>query len=296
MTNEEKGFLQTIIENPEDDGLRLVFADWCEDHGDPDRAEFIRLQIEGAKLPEGDPARNDYYMEIQRLWDRNKRKWFPVLSDAKRIARTTICRGFPEKIEITADGFLEYAEQLFDEAPYTELHLRDCSTEQILAIADSHYLSRISKLNMSGNLFEPASTKALFTSPHLCNLTTLTMGSCGIGDDGAKALSASSALQNLTALELRGCWIGDEGAKALADSQHLRNLRNLDLEDNYITSEGTTSLAASPLFPQLSKLSLKDNRISNEGGWALVRASPLQTRRPGYFRKQRDRRSPPPAD
>ena len=34
-----------VLADPADDLPRLVFADWCDDHGDPDRAEFIRLQV-----------------------------------------------------------------------------------------------------------------------------------------------------------------------------------------------------------------------------------------------------------
>ena len=39
------GFLANILEHPEDDNLRLIYADWLEDHGDPEHAELIRLQI-----------------------------------------------------------------------------------------------------------------------------------------------------------------------------------------------------------------------------------------------------------
>ncbi len=37
--------LQTVLTNPADDAPRLIYADWLEEHGDPDRADFIRLQI-----------------------------------------------------------------------------------------------------------------------------------------------------------------------------------------------------------------------------------------------------------
>jgi uncharacterized protein (TIGR02996 family) len=39
-------FLRAIISNPADDGPRLVYADWLDERGQPERAEFIRLQIE----------------------------------------------------------------------------------------------------------------------------------------------------------------------------------------------------------------------------------------------------------
>lgn len=38
-------FLVDIIAHPADDTPRLIFADWLEEHGEPERAEFIRVQI-----------------------------------------------------------------------------------------------------------------------------------------------------------------------------------------------------------------------------------------------------------
>ena len=38
--------LQAIIDEPDEDSLRLIYADWLHDHGEPDRAEFIRLEID----------------------------------------------------------------------------------------------------------------------------------------------------------------------------------------------------------------------------------------------------------
>src|SRR5437660_9704214 len=44
-------FLDAIKERPEDDVPRLILADWLEEHGDP-RGEFVRLQVQRARLPE----------------------------------------------------------------------------------------------------------------------------------------------------------------------------------------------------------------------------------------------------
>lgn len=47
----EGRLLRQIAERPLDDAPRLVLADWLEERGDCDRAEFIRTQIELAALP-----------------------------------------------------------------------------------------------------------------------------------------------------------------------------------------------------------------------------------------------------
>jgi len=42
--------LAAIVADP-DDLPRLAYADWLHENGEPDRAEFIRTQIEAARLP-----------------------------------------------------------------------------------------------------------------------------------------------------------------------------------------------------------------------------------------------------
>ncbi len=46
---DEPGLLQAIKASLHDDGSRLVYADWLEENGQPDRAEYLRLQCELAR-------------------------------------------------------------------------------------------------------------------------------------------------------------------------------------------------------------------------------------------------------
>src|SRR5690348_891572 len=48
--NTADALLRDICENPDDDTPRLVLADWLEEHGQPERAELIRVQCESARL------------------------------------------------------------------------------------------------------------------------------------------------------------------------------------------------------------------------------------------------------
>ncbi len=72
-------FLADIRANPDDDAVRLVFADWLEDNGDPDRAEFIRLQVRLAQLPEYDPARFEMEERSQDLLAEHQARWLAHL-------------------------------------------------------------------------------------------------------------------------------------------------------------------------------------------------------------------------
>jgi uncharacterized protein (TIGR02996 family) len=37
----EAAFLQAILDSPDDDTPRLVYADWLDEHGQTERAEFL---------------------------------------------------------------------------------------------------------------------------------------------------------------------------------------------------------------------------------------------------------------
>jgi uncharacterized protein (TIGR02996 family) len=55
IATDQAAFLDAIRAEPADDTPRLVYADWLEEHGgQPERAEFIRVQVELAKLPKFD--------------------------------------------------------------------------------------------------------------------------------------------------------------------------------------------------------------------------------------------------
>jgi uncharacterized protein (TIGR02996 family) len=53
---EDLHFLRALFQQPHDDELRLVYADWLEDRGDP-RAEYLRLEVELHRLATGHKSR-----------------------------------------------------------------------------------------------------------------------------------------------------------------------------------------------------------------------------------------------
>lgn len=61
MTLEESALRIAIVTEPDDDTPRLVYADWLQENGQEERAEFIRLQcelsrLEARHLPADDPC------------------------------------------------------------------------------------------------------------------------------------------------------------------------------------------------------------------------------------------------
>lgn len=64
MSDEEKAFLKAVCWNPADDAPRLIYADWLEEHGQAERAEFIRLQIELERLKFVPPTSDNYIADV----------------------------------------------------------------------------------------------------------------------------------------------------------------------------------------------------------------------------------------
>ena len=88
MTDQDS-LMRSILDAPDDDAPRLVYADWLEEHGEAERAEFIRLQIEAERLPEGEPARLNLESRINGLLYRNRKAWLKGLPKwAKEFAST----------------------------------------------------------------------------------------------------------------------------------------------------------------------------------------------------------------
>jgi uncharacterized protein (TIGR02996 family) len=122
----EQAFLEAICDNPEDDTPRLVFADWLEENGQPERAEFILVQIEMASLGQDDPRR-------PALADRSRALFFDPTAAWGRELRELLTysaweRGFVWRVALTAARFLAHAEAIFRLAPVREVRLERAGT------------------------------------------------------------------------------------------------------------------------------------------------------------------------
>src|SRR5262245_55720746 len=109
--SDDDAFLQAVLDRPDDDAPRLVYADWLEEHGDPDRAEFIRVQIEQARLPQGDRRGPALRKREKGLLKANKKAWLRPFADL--IYKGEFRRGFLERVEVFCDQLLTGGAALF---------------------------------------------------------------------------------------------------------------------------------------------------------------------------------------
>jgi uncharacterized protein (TIGR02996 family) len=154
--NEREAFIRQICERPEDDTVRLVFADWLEEHGEPERAEFIRVQMEAERMRGGGCAvvlgamcdgkkewcvRCGLFRRALKLHNPHTDSWLPRILPGERSwsvsdepppetshgPRYHWTRGFVSRIELPCDAFMQHAADIFAAHPVTEVRLTDCS-------------------------------------------------------------------------------------------------------------------------------------------------------------------------
>lgn len=146
MTDRDRAFLRTICERPDDDAPRLQYADWLEENGLVERAEFIRVQCE--------IAHEDACGRQDDVWGcfpfEPEGKCFPCQRNVPRRLRErellafvssytpyivpdpdivlddwAFSRGFVSHISIGTGDFLRHAKAIFESQPITDVLLVD---------------------------------------------------------------------------------------------------------------------------------------------------------------------------
>jgi uncharacterized protein (TIGR02996 family) len=282
-----QAFLSDIVEHPEDDTPRLVYADWLEDHGDSARAEFIRGQIQLLSLDRDDPqlpvlAKRTQELEKQhgRRWRRGLPRWAKPAYDfevgdlvgrPEYLPDSQFHRGFLAVVSCDLDSFswVEDGEKLFAAAPVEALVAND-PTENLDELADTPLLARLRGLSLSEAELGNEGARCLAGSEHLGGLRVLDLSLNDIRPAGIRALARNEGLAGLTFLNLWGNDFGLAGARALAKTRNLTGLQRLDLSHNEIGDSGLTALAQWPLLANVRHLDLGGNRLGNRGVAALA--------------------------
>jgi uncharacterized protein (TIGR02996 family) len=123
MTEREM-LLRAVCESPDDDTPRLVFADWLDENGEPERAEFIRVQIEQTKLEPHTVPWWKCYSRARKLFAVHGRTWHIQIVANDEFTWDEFVRGFAEGV--TAPSFAalkDFAKPLFSRTPLVHLRI-----------------------------------------------------------------------------------------------------------------------------------------------------------------------------
>jgi uncharacterized protein (TIGR02996 family) len=271
-------FLADICDHPDDDGPRLIFADWLEERGDP-RGEFIRVQCELARLPPDHPRWPALHAREGALLQYHGLAWRQELPPMVGIRWEPFVRGFAAVAELEgADGLRHLKYAFAAPTPLRGLQCRRFTPTAVAALAAVPEAARLEVLDLRGSVVGHAGAAALAASPHLAGLRRLDLGDGGIGLAGAAALANATGLTQLAELDLTGNHLGPPGAEVLAAGPGLPALERLALADNLLGDDGLVRLAAWPgRWGRLTDLDLARNQLGAAGLRRLT-ARPLSLR------------------
>jgi uncharacterized protein (TIGR02996 family) len=232
-------FLRAICQAPDDDAPRLVFADWLEENGDPDRAEFIRLHVRLTREPDA----VDLADRCTNLFQVKSRRWIADLPGTTSIWARLVGSRLPihsrarlvlEGLE-AGDTWLECEPSLADWErgfPATA-YLQGGCTEAFLAalerVAEFVPVRRLRTLwldDVNVVILE------LARRPFMTNLRELILPGVFPSDDAAMALAGSPYATGLRHVSLDASRLTDRAGRAFAESSYLAGLEMLHLVHN----------------------------------------------------------------
>jgi len=313
---ENEAFLRMILDHPEDDGPRLVYADWFEEQGDTARAELIRVQIEMTQTADRYGQRWHKLRSRQdTLLKTHKKTWTLPFKGKAPFVRLE--RGFVEEITIHARRLFKTADELFALAPIRavkfvslmavgkEVSITDLAIQPVLGrlqaldldgseltdddlrvLLASPHLSKLQSLNLSRNRLSPAGIRDLLASPALpalreLILTGFSFGANSLGDEGLRVLAGSPGLARLKSLTFAMndlVPIRESAVLELVRSLYSANLEELNLTDcSSISGVTLAAFAESDRWSKLEKLNLNGSMVDDAGLTALIK-SPKFTR------------------
>ena len=256
---ENAAWIASILEAGSDLSPRLIYADWLEEQGQVERAEFIRLACQLTTLAATDPRRATIAQRLNALESAHERQWLKPLRQIGGTWRFLWGEAFVEEAVLRAADLIQHAELIYRHTPLTRVHLRE-ARGHVAALGRIPPLRWLTHLQLTGvEIFDPSPAAGQPSSRFVE----------GIGDAGASELAQLTHFSRLLHLGLAHNQIGKPGLQALAQWPAFAALQSLDLSHNELDDEAASILAAVP-FSRLQTLHIQGNRLTHQGWLALV--------------------------
>jgi len=244
--------LRAILENPDDDRARTVYADALQEQGDP-RGEFIALSLATGK---------DAAARAKELLDAHRQKTWQNFG--AKGARYTWHRGFIHEVGADARALAGAGPLMFEVEPIQSLTLYGSTAGQLPKILG--FPLRIRRLSVE--VTSEIDARVLAEATTLGHITTLSLSS--FGDRVAKILASSTAMPKLATFSAGLGSLTDDGLGALARGPFLSSVTKLFLGQHHLGVDGVTALASAPWATNLVELHLSENPIGDAGVAALA--------------------------
>jgi uncharacterized protein (TIGR02996 family) len=271
--SEKDDLLRAICERPDDDAVRLVYADWLDDHGDADRAELIRVQVALARAGPDGPDRPALAERERHVLRSNRKRW--LAEGPSWAARGELVRGFlVPRLKERVEKFVKRDPATLFPFPLWCFTLT-MAEGGVARLADCPLLARAVELNMTSNAIGPSGVKELAASPHMGNVEVLSLRRNWMRAAGMQGLVERLRAPRLHSLDLAGNWLDDDAAAALAEAPWLEGVTVLSLRNNWLRDAGGAALAASRRLGRLEELDLGDNNLGDAAARAFAQSERL---------------------
>ena len=213
MHPDESALLAAVCAAPDDDLPRLVYADWCDENGRPERGELIRSQIELAKLKKDSARRRKLAFRCRELIDTSEGE-LHHLPDSLPPEPWAFHRGFVERLEVEGMHLDE------DAAAFRTHPIRRLYSVNYCEIADLKHIpadNRLLRLDLTGTAFGTDDVTQLARMKRFPHLTELGLMCCELDDEAARVLCDRPFFQRLNVLRVGGNPFTDDGRQLLRD-------------------------------------------------------------------------------
>ena len=262
LLEQHEAFLRVIFDEPDDDTPRLVYADFLEENGDPDRAAFIRYGCEIARYEDLDPRRKTLERQVEEMVQKHQ-----ILhsNDDKTLfqwpwSAENSVRGFPYP---SLPIFIESC-QLFDTGP---LRL------QIVLTKPHYYGAKTLKVAFKKLLLQGPQLEALIRLPFVQQISELDFSGLVVSQTDSLDLSEAEEL-GFDVFPRMGSWLNPTitvgGINLLAQHRWVRRLVALDLRNNNLDNDAARALVKSPYLLNLKRLDLLEGNYFRGRVWQQV--------------------------
>ncbi len=268
-----------VVRNPDDDTLRLIYADWLDENGRPERAALIRAQVEEAAAEPFSPAARAAAGRAEPILRKNHRRWTEHLEG--HVADPRFVRGFVGHVAAEAGRFPQVAGPVFGLEPVQSLFVYRAPGGDYLVplepVFDVPELQRLTALDLSAAHPLQVEWEALLKCPHLDRLTDLSLRGNPLFPPWLTELLASPSLPGLAGLDLSDIPNIGPGFLAAVEKAPGRRFRRLNLSGVRLLGGEVQRLLASPCLGRVEELRLvRDGGPLNPGplrhldlGWVL---------------------------
>ena len=231
MMSDGDALRRAIVARPDDDTLRLVYADWLDENGRPERAGFVRAQVWAAQAEPFGPDARRHAAAAARVPKAQKDEWAKPVR--QRVLEWRFARGFVEHVAVDVATFPRDAAALFAAEPIRSLKMTRfayAGEVSLLPFFQTPELERVVRLDLAGLRVSPVELEPLAAEcPQLANLTDLCLRGTLVMPDWLTTLLVGPALPALAGLELADVsHLGPRLADVLPRADH-RHLLRLDV-------------------------------------------------------------------